>query len=303
MKWLKLVSLCAVLAVLVFWWLTRPVSGVSAGEIETLKGDAQRGETLFHVGGCASCHAKTDEEEAHTTLLSGGKRFETEFGTFIAPNISPHPKRGIGNWSTAGFVNAMLHGVSPEGEHYYPAFPYASYSRMQVQDVVDLKAYLDTLPVSERKNEKHELPFPFSLRRGLGIWKLLYLDNRTVIQFDNPDPVLQRGQYLVEGPGHCAECHTPRNLMGGFVRDRWLAGAPNPDGDGRIPNITPHESGLEKWDLVDVAEYLSSGFTPDYDVVGSSMAEVVENTAHLSEQDRSAIARYLQSIPALEKTR
>ena len=197
----------------------------------------------------------------------------------------------------------MLHGVSPEGEHYYPAFPYVSYSRMLVEDVVDLKAYLDTLPLSDRANEAHDLPFPFSIRRGLGIWKRLYLDGRAVIALPDADELTLRGRYLVEGPGHCAECHTPRNLLGGFVRGKWLAGAPNPDGDGRIPNITPHKSGLAKWETVDIVEYLSSGFMPDYDVVGSSMAEVVDNTAHLSETDRTAIAQYLQRIPGIDTSR
>lgn len=303
MKWLRYIVLLAVLMTAVFWWITRPAEGVGAASVSSLTGDSERGELMFHIGGCASCHEqeKGPDDAPGTAALGGGQRFVTDFGTFIAPNISPHPENGLGIWSPDEFANAMLHGVSPAGQHYYPAFPYASYTRMQLQDVVDLKAYLDTLAVSERHNEPHLLQFPFSVRRGLGLWKWLYLDREPVVRLENPDQTLQRGQYLVEGPGHCAECHTPRNLIGGFDRSRWLAGAPNPDGEGRIPNITPHPSGLAGWDSVDIAEYLSSGFTPDYDVVGSSMAEVVENTAHLSQTDREAIAAYLHAIPALEK--
>jgi mono/diheme cytochrome c family protein len=233
--------------------------------------------------------------------LSGGRSFQTPFGTFIAPNISPHPTKGIGRWTTAEFADAMLLGQAPDGRHYYPAFPYPSYTRMTLEDIVDLKAYLDTLPSHARDNEPHRLTFPFSIRRGLGLWKRVFLDDTPVMALDNPDSKLLRGRYLVEGPGHCAECHTPRNILGGFDKTRWLAGAANPDGDGVTPNITPHSTGIAQWDIVDVAEYLSSGFTPEYDVVGSSMAEVVENTAHLSEDDRTAIAHYLRIVPAVEK--
>lgn len=304
MKWLKRLLMLVVVAALGFWWLTRPASSFDPVAIAAIAADAQRGEIIYHVGGCASCHAEPESEDGlDPVLLGGGMHFITEFGTFVAPNITPHPQRGIGSWSTVEFAHALLNGVSPEGRHYYPAFPYASYTRMRLQDVVDLKAYMDTLPISERQNEPHQLAFPFSIRRGLGLWKLLFVSQAPVVGLPDADAEILRGRYLVEGPGHCAECHTARNLAGGFIRERWLAGAPNPDGDGRIPNITPHESGLGEWTVVDIAEYLSSGFTPDYDVAGSSMAEVVENTAYLSEDDRVAIAKYLLSIPALEKSR
>ena len=302
MKWLKRLFLLGAVAAIGFWWLTRPAPGFDPVAIASMQADPQRGELIYHIGGCASCHVEPEADEAvNPPALGGGIRFETQFGTFIAPNITPHPQRGIGSWSTSEFAHALLNGVSPRGEHYYPAFPYASYTRMLLQDVVDLKAYMDTLPISERENIPHQLPFPFNIRRGLGLWKRLYLKQTPAVVLPDADPELLRGRYLVEGPGHCAECHTPRNLLGGFISDRWLAGAPSPDSDGRIPNITPHATGIGKWTLADIAEYLSSGFTPDYDVVGSSMAEVVENTAHLSDSDRRAVARYLLSIPALEK--
>lgn len=287
------------------WWINKPGTGIQPEALADIQADVKQGETMFHIGGCVSCHAQPESEASPVSVgkavLSGGRRFQTPFGTFIAPNISPHIEKGIGQWTTTQFANAMLRGLSPDARHYYPAFPYPSYTRMTLQDIVDLKAYMDTLPAHDRDNEPHQLSFPFSIRSGLGLWKWLYLNDAPVLSLDNTDLVLLRGQYLVEGPGHCAECHTPRNLLGGFDKTRWLAGAANPDGDGATPNITPHSTGIADWEAVDIAEYLSSGFTPEYDVVGSSMAEVVENTAHLSDSDRSAIARYLQNVPALEK--
>ncbi len=284
------------------WLLSAPQTAISANALASVPGNPERGATIFHVGGCASCHKPADYEQTDADSippLGGGQRFVTDFGTFVAPNISPDIATGIGSWSDADFATALLKGVSPQGQHYYPAFPYSSYSRMSVQDVADLKAFMDTLPAVSRPNESHELSFPFSLRRGLGLWKLLYLRTEPVIALDDTDATLLRGRYLVEGPGHCGECHSPRNALGATDYSRWLGGAANPDGNGSIPNISPHAKGLADWTERDIAEYLSSGFTPEYDVVGSSMADVVENTARLSASDRSAIAAYLKTIPAV----
>ena len=212
------------------------------------------------------------------------------------PNISPDPGHGIGEWTEIEFVNAVMRGITPDGDHYYPAFPYGSYIRMTLEDVRDLWAYIKTLPASERTNEPNELGFPFSIRRGVGVWKLLYLDDSWIV--DVP-AALERGRYLVEGPGHCGECHTPRKGLGGLDASQWLAGAPNPDGKGRIPNITPGGKSLSGWAEVDIVEYLTSGFTPDYDTAGGTMVSVIDNTSKLSDQDRAAIAAYLKAIPAI----
>jgi mono/diheme cytochrome c family protein len=225
---------------------------------------------------------------------------DTSFGIFRAPNISPHPASGIGHWSVSDFVNAMKQGVSPDGRHYYPAFPYASYSRMKIGDLMDLKAYLDTLPEVDLQSEDHSLKFPWNIRAGLGLWKQLNLDPEFVISVAGDSGQLQRGRYLVEGPGHCGECHTSRDWTGGLDNDRWLAGAVNLDGEGRVPNITPHESGIAGWSQSDIEYYLESGFTPDFDTVGGSMVPVQENMARLSGEDREAIAAYLKSLPALD---
>ncbi len=279
------------------WWLTLP-NALPESAIPDYNGDATAGERTFWAGGCASCHASpVDGKRAKgddKLLLGGGLELDTPFGVFRVPNISPHPEDGIGGWSTLDFVNAMQRGVAPDGRHYYPSFPYTSYARMRIEDVLDLKAYLDTLPTVSGTVADHDLGFPYSMRRGLGLWKRLYLDSSPVIDVD--DAQLEPGRYLVEGPGHCGECHTPRDSFGGLQESKWLGGAPNLDGDGRIPDITP--TGLSDWSARDIAYYLETGFTPDFDSVGGSMVAVQENLAELSAEDRAAIAAYLKALSA-----
>lgn len=265
--------------------------------------DLENGERLFHAGGCASCHVTPEagEEGADTQAsadrtLGGGLELDTPFGLFRVPNISPDEKTGIGVWSALDFSNAMLRGVSPSGEHYYPAFPYGSYARMTKADVLDLHAFLMTLPAVESVVGEHELDFPYSLRRGVGVWKRLYLKTDPIASIAEPNARIERGRYLVEGAGHCGECHTSRTALGGLETESWLAGAPNPDGDGTIPNITPHEEGIGGWSAGDIAYYLESGFTPEFDVVGGSMVAVQEEMARLPAEDREAIAAYLKAV-------
>lgn len=283
--------LCILLALVVglFWLLTSSRELDFSGP-DSHSADLANGELLFHAGGCASCHGEA---------LQGGLEMKTDFGTFLVPNISPDLEFGIGGWSGNDFLNAMKFGRAPEGHYYYPAFPYTSYSRASAADLLDLKAYLDSLPASRNPVAGHDTQFPWSIRRGIGLWNLLYLDDGPVVDLPAQDEQLMRGRYLVEALGHCAECHTPRGPFGGLDTSQWLAGGPNPDGDGKVPNITPHEDGIGGWSEQDIAYYLESGFTPDYDVVGGSMAEVQENTARLSDPDRAAIAAYLKAIPAL----
>jgi len=277
---------------------TRPAY-LQSGALPQHELDPANGQRLFYAGGCGSCHS-SEPEEADQVLLGGGLHMETPFGLFRVPNISPDPTSGIGSWSMLDFVNAMQLGSSPDGRHYYPAFPFTSYSRMRIEDLMDLKSYLDTLAPVDRVTAGHDLKFPWNIRAGIGLWKLLNLDSSFVTSASGDDELLESGRYLVEGPGHCGECHTPRNLMGGLDNTRWLAGAPNPEGEGRIPNITPHKKGLSGWDEGDIEYYLASGFTPDFDSVGGSMVKVQENMARLSEEDRAAIAAYLKSIPPLD---
>jgi mono/diheme cytochrome c family protein len=249
---------------------------------------------VFHAAGCAACHGED---------LSGGLEMVTERGIFRAPNITPDPETGIGGWSTVDFVNAMQRGLSPRGNHYYPAFPYTSYTRMRVEDVIDLKAYIDSVSPVESQVAGHDLRFPFNIRRGVGLWKRRYLDAAPVVETDSQGEQFERGRYLVEALGHCAECHTSRDRFGAVDPSGWMAGAPNPNGEGSVPNITPHADGLGRWSQRDISYYLESGFTPDFDSVGGSMVEVQENMARLTAADRDAIATYLKSIPALPSAR
>ena len=174
----------------------------------------------------------------------------------------------------------MIKGTSPAGAHYFPAFPYTSYQHAKVEDVRDLFAYLKTLPPVSGKVRDHDVPFPFNIRRNIGIWKLLFMDGKPFV----PDPARSaqwnRGAYLVNGLGHCAECHSPRNFLGGIVAAQRFAGGPNPEGEGWVPNIT--QKGLGDWSEKDIAYFLETGQTPDGDTAGGSMARVIRNTSQLS---------------------
>ncbi len=292
--------LSAVLAVVLlgfggFLLLSAPRS-VDVGLYDGLKGDAANGELVFWAAGCASCHAAVDAKGAEELVLAGGQEFPSAFGTFVAPNISPDPAEGIGGWTLVEFANAVTQGVGKQGEHLYPALPYSAYNKMVPQDVADLKAFMDGLPASAEPSKPHQISFPFNIRRSLGIWKLLFENTDWVLTGDLT-PEQTRGRYIAEALAHCGECHTPRNALGGVQRSAWLSGAPNPNGKGRIPNITP---GKLTWSEADVVEYLTSGFTPEFDSVGGHMAHVVENMAKLPEQDRKAVAAYLQLVPAVK---
>ncbi|WP_069299166.1 c-type cytochrome [Neptunicoccus sediminis] len=283
----------------VFWWITTPKVW-NAEALASVTGDAGKGARIFAAAGCASCHAAKGAEGADKLALSGGLAFETDFGTFHAPNISQSVQYGIGDWSFGEFANAVSYGTSPEGSHYYPAFPYTTYENMGLSDLADLYAYFKTLPAVETPNIPHEVGFPFNIRRSLGGWKFLFAGKGWALDGDLSEEET-RGRYLVEAMGHCAECHTPRNAIGGMDRSRWMAGGPNPDGKGRIPNITPHDDGIGGWAVVDIVTYLNSGFTPEFDVAGGQMADVVENTKLLPPEDHAAIAAYLKRLEPLAR--
>lgn len=284
----------ALVGAAVFWWVTRPVT-LSTDALAGLTPDLAAGEQVFYAGGCSSCHAAPASEGEARLTLSGGMAFPSAFGTFHAPNISSDPDNGIGGWSALDLVNAMQNGVSPGGQHYFPAFPYTSYARAELGDIVSLHAFLQTLPASAEPSKPHEIGFPFNIRRSLGGWKWLFLRNNWVVAGELTAEET-RGRYLAEALGHCGECHTARNVLGGLQPGAWMGGAPNPVGRGRIPNITP---GKLTWSEADIAEYLKSGFTPDFDTAGGHMVAVIENTSKLPAEDRAAIAAYLKKVDAL----
>jgi mono/diheme cytochrome c family protein len=293
-KVIAALALLAVIATTAFYFLTLPKLAVT-GPLPSRTADLSNGERMFNAGGCASCHAIPKQEDSHR--LGGGLALKTPFGKFYAPNLSPDPTHGIGAWSEEAFVNAMLRGVGRNSEHLYPAFPYTSYQRMALDDVRDLFAFLRTLPADATPSRPHELPFPFNIRRGLGLWKWRYLDGRMFVPDASKSPELNRGAYLVEGPSHCAECHSGRDLLGGIIPAQRFAGGPDPEGKGWVPNITPGENGIASWSAKDLAYLLETGTTPEYDSVGSSMADVVINTGKLSPEDRAAMAAYIKSLP------
>ena len=295
MRVLRWLVLLAVIGAAGLWWLARP-KALSAAEVAGLTGDAARGEAVFWAAGCASCHMAPGAQDEAQLVLAGGQRFASDFGTFVAPNISQDPTHGIGGWSVLELANALTRGVSPEGEHYYPSLPYASYAKMRLEDVADLHAFLQTLPADATPSAPHELAFPFSRREAVGLWKLLYLKDNWAVA-GNVTPTVDRGRYIAEALAHCGECHTPRTALGGMDTARWLAGAPDPAGEGRIPNITPAALG---WTAGDIVQYLTTGFTPDYDSVGGHMAHVVENMARLPESDRQAVAEYILAVPSVQ---
>jgi mono/diheme cytochrome c family protein len=279
----------------VYWWLTAPPLVLAVTGRATTP-DLANGLTTFNAGGCSSCHAVPNQPDR--TRLGGGLAIPSPFGTFYAPNISPDPADGIGRWSEAEFVTAVTTGISPSGTHYFPAFPYTSYAHAKRDDIRDLFAYLKTLAPVSGKVRDHDVPFPFNIRRNIGIWKLLFMDGKPFMPDAARSAQWNRGAYLVNSLGHCAECHSPRNFLGGIVASQRLAGGPDPEGEGWVPNIT--QKGIGDWSEKDIAWFLETGQTPDGDTIGGSMGRVIRNTSQLSEADRAAIANYLKSLPPVD---
>jgi mono/diheme cytochrome c family protein len=292
-----------VAALAVVWLLTLPAT-VPASALPAYTPNVDNGRTMFNAGGCASCHATPagDPDKVDRTRLGGGLALKSPFGTFYVPNISPDPSDGIGEWSEANFVTALWKGTSPWGKNLFPAFPYTSYQNMALADMRDLFAYLKTLSPVTGRTRRHDLMFPFNLRRLVGVWKLLFLHDGTFAPDPSQSAQWSRGAYLVNGPGHCAECHSPRNFLGAIVEGQRFAGGPSPDGKSFVPNITP--AGLQHWskdDIAwsqsDIATFLESGMDPSGDYAGDVMAEVIRNISLLDTADRAAIAAYIVSLP------
>ncbi|MDB5359504.1 MAG: cycG [Rhodospirillales bacterium] len=290
------IALLAVAGSAAAWMLSAPRPAFSEADAARLEqpGDPERGRLVFAAGDCASCHASPGQHDR--LRLGGGMALSSPFGMFRVPNISPDPEVGIGRWRTINLANALMSGVAPSGQHLYPALPYTSYAHMKVEDVRDLMAFLRTLPSVPDRPPPHELVFPFTIRRGIGLWKLVYFDRAPIVPDPGRDAAWNRGRYVVEALGHCAECHSTRNLLAAIPAEQRFAGGPDQEGIGFIPNLTPtHLSGWSKQDLVGM---LTTGFTPDLRFVGSSMADVVTDTAMLPDSDRDAIATYIESLPA-----
>ncbi len=268
------------------------------GSARSEPADAARGEYLVRAAGCISCHTQKDGKGAY---LAGGRAIVSPYGTFYSSNITPDSETGIGAWSDADFIHALRHGESPRGRTYYPAFPYTSYSAMQRQDMLDIKAYLFATAPVRRENRAHELRFPFSWRFSIYPWRWLFFSPGEDEPAGAPAAVEQRGGYLVEVLGHCAECHTPRNIAGGLKRGKPLAGTRYGPGCATVPNITPDtETGIGNWSEGDLVFFFRSGLKPDGDDVQGEMRDVIEDgLRHLSDEDLRAIAAYLKAKPAI----
>ena len=263
------------------------------------QGDAQRGLYLSKAAGCVGCHTQVTKDPKDAVPYAGGRALKTPFGTFYGPNITPHPQAGIGKWSEADFIRAMREGRRPDGAHYFPAFPYPSFTGITDADLRDLWAYLRSLPPSARASQEHELGFLYRWRFAVGFWKWLFFNQGPM----TPDPkrtaALNRGDYLVNALGHCGECHTPRNFMGGPKRDRLLAGTDKGPEGKSVANITPAR--LKKWSDSEIRDFLQTGMTSDGDVTSETMGEVVTNTtSQLTPGDLAALIAYLRSIPPVE---
>jgi mono/diheme cytochrome c family protein len=258
---------------------------------------ALRGEYVFHAGACDSCHTDHPHRGA---FLAGGRRMDTEFGTFYVPNITPDRETGIGDWSAEDFRRAMIAGETPAGSHYYPVFPYRWYTGMSDQDVADMWAYLQSVRPVENRVRPHELPFPFNLRFLLLGWKLINFDEGATVHDPERSDAWNRGAYLVNHLGHCGACHTPKMLLGAVFRsDKFLAGSEVIPGPYPAPNITPHDvTGIGKWKTDDVVRALKRSIRPDGVPIRGPMAEYVDSgSSRLSEQDLEAAAIYLFSLP------
>jgi len=254
------------------------------------QGDAKRGEYLAKAGGCLGCHTLEAKEGSSDKPVpfAGGRALKTPFGTFYGPNITPHPQAGVGRWSEADFVRAMREGRRADGANYFPAFPYPSFTLITDADLRDLWAYLRSLPPSSRPSREHDLGFFYRWRFTVTFWKWLFFTAGPMAA--NP---ANRGEYLVRALGHCGECHTPRNFLGGAKKERFLAGAKD-----IAPNLTPTR--LKKQGDGELKNFLTTGLTADGDVPAKEMGEVIANTtSKLTPQDLDAMLAYLRSLPPL----
>ena len=255
----------------------------------------ERGEHIFRATGGCGCH--TDYANGGA-LLAGGRAIETPFGTIYGTNITPDPETGIGNWSDEDFLRAMTEGIGPDGTIFYPVFPYTAFTKMTRQDVLDLNAYLFSVPAVKQENKPPELGFPFNVRSGLHAWRLLNFDSGTFEPDGDQSEEWNRGAYLSMALAHCGECHTPRGTTGALDEEMPYAGSrEGPEGE-LAPNITPdQETGIGSWSVADIVWFLQTGFKPEGDDAQGLMGEVIEHGyMHLVESDLQAIAAYLKSL-------
>lgn len=268
---------------------------VAGGAAASAQGNASKGEYIASSAGCKGCHTAA---KAGSVPFAGVRALETPFGIFYGPNITPDKETGLGSWTEAEFKRALRHGERRDGSNYFPAFPYPSFTGMSDMDIQDLWAYLKTLPPTRQVNKEHELRFPYNLRILVSGWKLMFFTPGAGSAAAPVTPPEARGAYLVNVLGHCGECHTPRNALGGPDKSQLLGGAKIPE--GKVPNLTPTR--LKKWSDAEIKEYLTSGTAPNGDVAVEPMSEVINNsTSKLNPADLAAVVAYLRTLPARDE--
>ncbi len=264
--------------------------------VVTADGALDRGAYLIAAGGCVGCHTLKNGDDRD--FLAGGRAIETDFGTFYAPNITPDRETGIGNWTDADFILAFRQGVNPQGQHLFPVFPYPSYTGITDEDLLAMKLYLFSIDSVKRERKPHKLKWYLGWRPILVVWKWLGFSPGSYRVDEGQSEKWNRGGYLVRHLGHCGECHTPRNIIGGKEISEALTGNLQGPENEQVPGITPLEKdGIASWSDSDLEYFLEIGMYPDGDFVGGSMTEVVDhNTSKLTPADRQAIVAYLRSL-------
>ena len=291
---LMIVGALALAGVAAVWLLVAPHKLPASAVASVHTPDLANGQVIFTAGNCAACHMTPGQDDR--TKLAGGLKLASPFGVFTTPNISSDKQFGIGSWSELQFVNAIKRGIGRHGEQLYPAFPYPSYSLLKTDDVRDLFAYLKTLPASSTPSGSHQLKFPFNLRPAVGFWKLLFFKPHEFVMDSKKSAAWNRGRYLTEGPAHCAECHSPRDALGGLKAGLLYSGAPNLDAGGRFAsNITPDKDGIGDWSQQDLADFLHTGTDKCFNEP-DGMRDVIASTSKLGDADVAAIATYVHAL-------
>jgi mono/diheme cytochrome c family protein len=270
----------------------------SAGEVDAQDfTTVERGRYLSILSDCASCHTVPQKNQP----FAGGRPIETPFGSIVAPNVTPDMETGIGSWTDDQFDNAVRKGIGRNGERLYPAMPFNAYTKMSREDVLAIRAYLDTVTAVYSPVVANTLPFPFNIRSSMRVWDVLYFKEGEYVSDPHRSAEWNRGAFLVDGPAHCGACHTPKTFLGGDKSAQYLQGSPLQGWSA--PNITNNaRTGLGNWSVEDVAAYLKTGHNRITAATGP-MAEAVDlSTSKMTDDDVKAIATYLKSLPGDEKS-
>jgi mono/diheme cytochrome c family protein len=275
--------------------LTWALGSLSVAGPVTADGSTARGAYLAEAAGCDQCHTDTEHQGR---AYAGGRALETPFGTAWSPNITPDRETGIGSWNFVDFERALRWGIAPDDSHYLPVFPFPFYDRLTPEDVVDLKAFLNSLPAVSQANRGEGVDVFSAVRARAAVAVIAEPFPGPLMPDPGKGEVWNRGAYLVETVGRCGDCHTPRNWLGVRDQRRPLAGTSTGPGGKAVHNITPDpQTGIGEWSEEDIVAFLTNGQTPEFDFVGGAMAEIVRNTSRLVDADRRAIAVYLKSLP------